>query len=88
MQESGKVPHSLLKFSRGTSPLDKLDWGFELDHRQTRVFDFLGMQMDWEQNYVLPHWDQQFYVQEASEQLNMSWTAILAGQKSQKWLER
>ena len=46
------------------------------------------MQMDWEQNYVLTYWDQQFYVQEAPEQLNMNWTAILAGQKSQMWLER
>ena len=46
------------------------------------------MPMDWEQNYVLTYWDQQFYVQEAPEQLNMSWTAILTGQKSQMWLER
>ena len=46
------------------------------------------MQLNWEQNYVLIYWDQQFYVQEAPDQLNMSWTPILAGQKSQMWLER
>ena len=46
------------------------------------------MPMDWEQNYILTYWDQQFYVQETPEQLNKSWTAILAGQKSQMWLER